>query len=144
MRAMVLERPGERLPMRELPDRAPGPGEVRLSVSACGVCRTDLHVVDGELPDPKLPLIPGHEIVGRVVSLGSGITHLRVGERVGVPWLGSTDGTRHKRVEAAHGKRRCACDVLSARRQKNPATARGHGARRGRSFLISSSEDDAC
>src|SRR5262245_21273836 len=93
MRAMVLERPGERLQMRELPDRAPGPGEVRLGVSACGVCRTDLHVVDGELPHPKLPLVPGHEIVGRVDALGAGVAGLRVGERVGVPWLGATDGT---------------------------------------------------
>ncbi|MBX9827178.1 MAG: zinc-dependent alcohol dehydrogenase family protein [Xanthobacteraceae bacterium] len=93
MRAMVLERPGERLQMQEWPDRAPGPGEVRLAVSACGVCRTDLHVVDGELPDPKLPLVPGHEIVGRIDALGSGVAGLRVGERVGVPWLGATDGT---------------------------------------------------
>jgi propanol-preferring alcohol dehydrogenase len=93
MRAMVLERPGERLQMRELPDRAPGPGEVRLAVSACGVCRTDLHVVDGELPEPKLPLVPGHEIVGRVDALGLGVTGFQIGERVGVPWLGATDGT---------------------------------------------------
>jgi propanol-preferring alcohol dehydrogenase len=93
MRAMVLERPGEPLRMRELPDREPGPNEIRLKVAACGVCRTDLHVVDGELPDPKLPIIPGHEIVGRIDALGAGVTGLRLGDRVGVPWLGFTDGT---------------------------------------------------
>jgi propanol-preferring alcohol dehydrogenase len=93
MRAMVLTRLGEPLRMQELADREPGPGEIRVSVAACGVCRTDLHGVDGELPDPKLPLIPGHEIVGRVDALGAGVTGLRFGERVGVPWLGYTDGT---------------------------------------------------
>jgi propanol-preferring alcohol dehydrogenase len=93
MRAMLLTRPGEPLRMQELPDRAPGPGEIRLRIAACGVCRTDLHVVDGELPDAKLPLIPGHEIVGRVDALGAGVTGFRLGERVGVPWLGATDGT---------------------------------------------------
>jgi propanol-preferring alcohol dehydrogenase len=93
MRAMVLTRPGEPLQMRELPDRAPGPGEIALRVTACGVCRTDLHVVDGELPDPKLPLVPGHEIVGRIATLGAGVSGFRVGERVGIPWLGSTCGT---------------------------------------------------
>jgi propanol-preferring alcohol dehydrogenase len=93
MRAMVLTRPGEPLRMQELPDRAPGPGEIRLRVAACGVCRTDLHVVDGELPDPKLPLIPGHEIVGYVDALGPGVSGLQRGARVGVPWLGHTDGT---------------------------------------------------
>jgi len=93
MRAMVLTRPGEPLRLQELPDREPGPGEVRVRVAACGVCRTDLHLVDGELPDPKLPVIPGHEIVGRVDALGSAVTGFRPGERVGIPWLGSTDGT---------------------------------------------------
>ena len=93
MRAMVLMRPGDPLRMQELPDREPGPGEIRVRVAACGVCRTDLHVVDCELPDPKLPIIPGHEIVGRVDALGSGVIGLGLGERVGVPWLGYTDGT---------------------------------------------------
>ena len=93
MRAMVLMRPGEPLRMQELADREPGAGQIRVRVAACGVCRTDLHVVDGELPDPKLPLIPGHEIVGRVDALGAGVSGFRVGERVGVPWLGATDGT---------------------------------------------------
>ena len=93
MRAMVLTRPGEPLRMQELPDRAPGAGEIRVRVTACGVCRTDLHVVDGELPNPKLPLIPGHEIVGIVDALGPGVSGLHPGERVGIPWLGYTDGT---------------------------------------------------
>jgi alcohol dehydrogenase, propanol-preferring len=92
MRAMVLERPGEPLHLVERPEPAPADGEVRIAVGACGVCRTDLHVVDGELPDPKLPIIPGHEIVGRIDALGRGVTGLAVGMRVGVPWLGRTCG----------------------------------------------------
>jgi propanol-preferring alcohol dehydrogenase len=87
MRAMVLRRAGEPLEPAELPEPEPGPGEARLRVLACGVCRTDLHVVDGELAEPKLPLIPGHEIVGLVEALGPGVTALRVGQRVGVGWL---------------------------------------------------------
>jgi alcohol dehydrogenase, propanol-preferring len=90
MRAMVLEAPGEPLRERELADPEPGPGEVLLEVAACGVCRTDLHIVDGELPEPKLPLVQGHQIVGRVVEGGE---HHGAGDRVGVPWLGWTDGT---------------------------------------------------
>jgi len=92
MHAMVLERAHTPLVMRARPLPAPGQGEVRIEVAACGVCRTDLHVVDGELPDPALPLVPGHEIVGRVAALGAGVTSLAVGERVGVPWLGFTCG----------------------------------------------------
>jgi alcohol dehydrogenase, propanol-preferring len=92
MHAMVLERPRMALAMRERKVAAPGAGEVLIDVAACGVCRTDLHVVDGELPDPALPLVPGHEIVGRVAALGPGVTGLAVGARVGVPWLGGTDG----------------------------------------------------
>jgi alcohol dehydrogenase, propanol-preferring len=92
MQAMVLSHLGAPLECHEIPDRLPGPGEIRIKVSACGVCRTDLHVVDGELPNPKLPIIPGHEIVGRVDALGSGVDFLRVGERVGVPWLGHSCG----------------------------------------------------
>ena len=92
MRAMVLRRPGERLAMEERPDPAPGPGQIRIRIEACGVCRTDLHVVDGELPDPKLPIVPGHEIVGRVEAVGEGVD-LKLGARVGVAWLGHTDGT---------------------------------------------------
>ncbi len=90
---MVLKALGQRLECVELADRQPGPGQVRVKIAACGVCRTDLHVVDGELPDPRVPIIPGHEIVGRVDALGEGVTALRIGERVGVPWLGHTCGT---------------------------------------------------
>ena len=76
----------------ELPDPEPGPDEIRIRIGACGVCRTDLHVVDGELANPTLPIIPGHEIVGRIDKLGSNVTSLNVGERVGIPWLGHTCG----------------------------------------------------
>ena len=92
MRAMVLSRPGARLAMEERPDPAPGPGQIRIRIEACGVCRTDLHVVDGELPDPKLPIVPGHEIVGRIEAAGEGVA-LPLGARVGVAWLAYTDGT---------------------------------------------------
>jgi propanol-preferring alcohol dehydrogenase len=84
---MVLARPGQPLVLNERPDPEPGPGEVRLRVLACGVCRTDLHVVDGELPVSKLPVIPGHEIVGVVDRIGEGVTRLRPGQRAGVGWL---------------------------------------------------------
>ena len=93
MRAMVLDEPGKPLSMRDLPDPHPAAGEIRVRVAACGVCRTDLHVVDGDLPDPKLPVIPGHEIVGHIDEIGPGVTGFRVGERVGIPWLGHTCGT---------------------------------------------------
>jgi propanol-preferring alcohol dehydrogenase len=92
MHAMVLRALGAPLEWTELPDRSPGPGEIRVKVAACGVCRTDLHVVDGELPDPVLPIIPGHEIVGRVDAMGTGVEGLSIGERVGIPWLGHTCG----------------------------------------------------
>ena len=92
MRAMVLRRPGERLAMEERPDPAPGPGQIRIRIEACGVCRTDLHVVDGELPNPKLPIVPGHEIVGRVEAAGEGVG-LKLGARVGAAWLAHADGT---------------------------------------------------
>jgi propanol-preferring alcohol dehydrogenase len=90
MQAMVLNAIGAKLEWTDLPDRAPGPGQIRVKVLACGVCRTDLHVVDGELPHPQTPIIPGHEIVGRIDALGEGVTGLRLGERVGIPWLGHT------------------------------------------------------
>ncbi len=90
--AMVLHAPGQPLVAESRPLTLPGPGQVLLRVEACGVCRTDLHLVDGELPDPKLPMVPGHEIVGRVAALGEGITGLSLGQRVGVPWLGWTCG----------------------------------------------------
>ncbi len=92
MRAMVLERPGAPLSFMERPDPRPADGEVRVRVAACGVCRTDLHVVDGELPNPKLPLVPGHEIVGRIDMVGDHVAALEIGRRVGVPWLGQTCG----------------------------------------------------
>jgi propanol-preferring alcohol dehydrogenase len=93
MHAMVMNNIGGPLVWTELPDRQPGPGEIRVNVLACGVCRTDLHVLDGELPDQQVPIIPGHEIVGRVDALGPGVTELQIGERVGVPWLGHACGT---------------------------------------------------
>jgi propanol-preferring alcohol dehydrogenase len=98
---MVLEEIGAPLVERELPDPAPAPGEILIRVTACGVCRTDLHVVDGELPDVHPPVIPGHEIVGRIVALGDGVENFTVGQRVGAPWLGGTCGVcfycRHER-----------------------------------------------
>jgi propanol-preferring alcohol dehydrogenase len=92
MRAMILERP--RTPLRpvDLSVPAPGPGQLQIRVHACGVCRTDLHVVDGELTQPKLPIIPGHEIVGTVTALGDHVGRFKVGDRIGVPWLGYTCG----------------------------------------------------
>lgn len=88
MRAMRLERRGAPLALRELALPVPGDGQVQIEVGACAVCRTDLHVVDGELPTVSIPITPGHEIVGRVTALGAGVTRLQRGERVGVPWLG--------------------------------------------------------
>jgi propanol-preferring alcohol dehydrogenase len=92
MRAMVLDCVGRPLDGREIEAPDPGTGQVRLAISACAVCRTDLHVVDGELPNPKLPLILGHEIVGRVEAVGEGVERYALGDRVGVPWLGCTCG----------------------------------------------------
>jgi propanol-preferring alcohol dehydrogenase len=92
MRAMMLERLRAPLVLRERPTPAPQAGEILIAVTACGVCRTDLHVVDGELSGPKLPLVPGHEIVGRVAAIGAGVAGFGIGQRVGVPWLGQTCG----------------------------------------------------
>ena len=92
MRTMVLERTGTPLVAQERPVPAPAAGDILVDVAACGVCRTDLHVVDGELPDPKLPIVPGHEIVGRVAAIGADVVGFAPGERVGVPWLGRTCG----------------------------------------------------
>jgi propanol-preferring alcohol dehydrogenase len=92
MHAMVLNRAGANLEWTTFPDPQPRQGEIRVNVTACGVCRTDLHVIDGELPHPKSPIIPGHEIVGRVEAVGAGVEGLRIGDRVGVPWLGYTCG----------------------------------------------------
>jgi propanol-preferring alcohol dehydrogenase len=92
MHAMVLSHVKGPLEWTELEDRRPGPSEIRVQVAACGVCRTDLHVLDGELPHPVFPIIPGHEIVGRIDAIGAGVKGLELGERVGIPWLGHTDG----------------------------------------------------
>jgi propanol-preferring alcohol dehydrogenase len=99
MRAMAFtDRSRPVLDPVELPDPSPGPGKVLIRIAACGVCRTDLHLVDGDLPDPKIPVVPGHEIVGTVEKLGSGVDGLAEGDRVGVPWLGgSCGGCRHCR-----------------------------------------------
>lgn len=92
MRAMILDRPGEALRLADVPKPGARPGEIVLRVKACGVCRTDLHIADGDLPALGRPVIPGHEIVGEVVELGDGVSHLHIGQRVGVPWLGHTCG----------------------------------------------------
>ena len=93
MRAMLFEAPRQPLRLAELPIPQPGQGQVLLKVHACGVCHTDLHILDGELSRPKLPLVLGHQIVGTVVQAGSGAKRFQIGNRVGVPWLGATDGT---------------------------------------------------
>src|SRR5213592_2976401 len=99
MRAMVLDEPKRSLELRDVPKPKPGRGQLLVRVSTCAVCRTDLHVVDGELPDPKLPLILGHQIVGRVEEIGEENSRFEIrnskfaiGDRVGIPWLGWTDG----------------------------------------------------
>jgi propanol-preferring alcohol dehydrogenase len=92
MHAMVLKRPGDPLEWTELPDRKPGPGEIRVAVLACGVCPTDLGVTEGTSARHELPRIPGHEIVGRVEAIGPGVRGLRMGQRVGVPWLDHAGG----------------------------------------------------
>src|SRR5881394_1974763 len=92
MRAMVLEKPRQRLMLLDVAKPKPDAGQLLVRVSACAVCRTDLHIVDGELPDPKLPLIPGHQIVGRVEAVGTGAEKFAIGDRVGIPWLAWTDG----------------------------------------------------
>ena len=92
MKAMILERPGDALRTVEMPAPEPGPGQLQVAVSACGVCRTDLHVVDGDLTEARLPIVPGHEIVGRVSTVGDGVDGFEIGERVGIPWLGHTCG----------------------------------------------------
>jgi alcohol dehydrogenase, propanol-preferring len=105
MRAMLLERPQTPLRMVNLPIPTPRSGQVLVRVAACGVCRTDLHVVDGELTEAKLPIVPGHEIVGRVEATGADVSRLRSGDRVGIPWLGHTCG--HCRYCAAGDENLC-------------------------------------
>jgi propanol-preferring alcohol dehydrogenase len=92
MRAMVLEKPQHALQLHDVPKPKPAKGQLLVRVATCAVCRTDLHVVDGELPDPKLPLIPGHQIVGRIEQIGTGVEGFSIGDRIGIPWLGWTDG----------------------------------------------------
>src|SRR5437762_9142089 len=89
---MVLDAPRTPLRAANIPEPTPGSGEILIRIDACGVCRTDLHVVDGELTQPKLPLVPGHEIVGSIAATGADVARFRVGDRVGVPWLGWTCG----------------------------------------------------
>ena len=102
---MVLEKPRQPLVLRDVPKPKPDAGQLLVRVATCAICRTDLHVVDGELPDPKLPLIPGHQIVGRIEQIGIGVEEFSIDERVGIPWLGWTDGTcsfcRSERVSMA-------------------------------------------
>src|SRR5438445_1928698 len=104
MRAMVLEkpRPAEESPLaqREIPTQSPGVHELRVRVHCCGVCHTDLHTVEGDLPLPKLPVMPGHQIVGVVDAIGSGVRQFKEGDRVGITWLYSTDGMRKYCIEA--------------------------------------------
>ncbi len=92
MRAIVLDNPGEALQLRDIPKPTPSAGEVLIKVHACGVCRTDLHVVDGDLTEPALPIVPGHQIIGTVAAIGNGVSSLATGQRVGVPWLGGSCG----------------------------------------------------
>src|SRR5438093_5788497 len=92
MHAMLLDAPKKPLQLRDVPEPQPETGQLLVRVSACAVCRTDLHVVDGELPEPKLPLVPGHEIVGTLVEKGRGVERFALGDRVGIPWLGWTCG----------------------------------------------------
>ena len=89
---MLLDRPGTPLRLVDLPVPEPGAGQILVRVGACGVCRTDLHVVDGELTEAALPIVPGHEVVGHVVAMGADVQRFRIGERVGIPWLGWTCG----------------------------------------------------
>jgi len=92
MKAMLLESPGQTLHYRDIADPVPGRCQILVKVAACGVCRTDLHVIDGDLTEPRLPIIPGHEIVGRVAAIGAEVGDFTVGDRVGIPWLGHTCG----------------------------------------------------
>src|SRR5437016_2771080 len=92
MRAMVLEKPQHALQLRDVPKPKPARGQLLVRVATCAVCRTDLHIVDGELPDPKLPLILGHQIIGRIEEIDAKVNGFSIGDRVGIPWLGWTDG----------------------------------------------------
>ena len=130
MFAMVLDAAGPAAAPGQLPDPAPGPGQVLVRVKACAVCRTDLHVVDGELPHPKLPLIPGHEIVGEVLACGPGPAPFAPGQRVGIPWLGHTCGA----CPYCRDGRENLCDAPGLHRLH--AGRRLRRARRGRRRLL--------
>ena len=100
MRAMVLDKPGDPLRLRDIPQPTPSAGQILIKVHACGVCRTDLHVVDGDLTEPSLPIVPGHQIVGTAAEVGEGVDSVKVGQRIGVPWLGGSCGVcRYCRTE---------------------------------------------
>ena len=147
MHAMVLDAPRKPLVMRERPVPVAGAGEILVAVAACGVCRTDLHVVDGELEHPKLPIVPGHEIVGRVAATGAGVSGFAIGERVGVPWLGATCGTcpycrsgarksvRYAGVHRLHPRRRL-CDPCARRCAVLLSAWRGGRRRRDRALAV--------
>src|SRR4051812_48621002 len=93
MRALLLEGPGDSLHIVDIPEPAPGPMEILIRIRACGLCRTDLHIIDADLPKPRLPLILGHQVIGEVAEVGEKVTTLRTGDLVGVPWLASTCGS---------------------------------------------------
>ena len=95
MRAMILEKQGQKLQLKDVPIPTPDDNQVLIKVRVCGICRTDLHVVDGDLKEPKLPIIPGHQIVGNITALGKNVKSLKIGERIGVPWLGGSCGECH-------------------------------------------------
>jgi len=135
MRAMVFHRPGEKLVLEIVPDPEPAPNQLLIRVEACGVCRTDLHIIDGDLKRPKPALIPGHEIVGRVIRAGSDVIGFAPGTRVGVPWLGFTCG----HCNYCRGQRENLCDEARYFRAKRrlrqwrtpaPVPRLYHGARR--------------
>jgi hypothetical protein len=127
MRAMVLDRLKSPLRLEERPTPAPRAGEILVRVLACAVCRTDLHVVDGDLPDPKLPIIPGHEIVGTIEALGPGVTQFRSGERIGLQLLrlGSREPLRPPELHRLHARRRV-CEPRCGRGRIRLSPARRH------------------
>jgi propanol-preferring alcohol dehydrogenase len=140
MRAMVLEKVGSPLKLQDVPIPEPGKGEVLVQVSTCGVCRTDLHVIEGDLPSPKLPLIPGHQVIGKIVEIGDGVRSRSVGERVGIPWLGSS--CNHCRF-CLSGKENLCDKAVYTGYQKNGGYAEFCLAHENFCFLIPERYDDA-
>src|SRR4029077_1472701 len=122
MRAQLLTQAGRRLAAAELPEPRPGPGQLLIAVKACAVCRTDLHILDGELPDPKLPLVLGHEIIGTVVEKGPDADRFGIGDRVGVPWLGWTCGI----CDYCRSGRENLCELARLTRLPHGGGLRGH------------------